>query len=394
MHKKSFRLAFFAMLYFVQGVGLAYFHNFQKPYLDSFAIDADLIGILTSILLLPFILKIFIGMVSDRVNLLGRGHRIPYIVLGILLASAAFVGLSFVSPGEEFTLYLLLAVMASFAVTIFDSTADGLAVDITPDDEYSQVQGIMVGGRAVGFIILSVIIGLIAQSAGYRPVFLIIAACMLLPLFWVLRAKEPAETSRIGFEWAAFKAMLKPVVIIFVIYSILYSIVSFGVDGLITFHMSQTFHAPESLIGTYGALRGIGAVIGAVAGGVLMKKLGAKKMAYLALALLSIAAILLGFAPGISMLLIMGVIWGAAWGFQETFYLSFAMRLTDPRIAASMFALMMAISNIGAAIGEGVATGLTDNLGFQPVFFILAAFNVVVVPFVFMIFKTLQQAEG
>ena len=37
-----------------------------------------------------------------------------------------------------------------------------------------------------------------------------------------------------------------------------------------------------------------------------------------------------------------------------------------------MFAIMMAISNIGTAIGEGVATSLTDDIGFATVFIGLA----------------------
>jgi hypothetical protein len=35
--------------------------------------------------------------------------------------------------------------------------------------------------------------------------------------------------------------------------------------------------------------------------------------------------------------------------------LALAMDLADTRIAASMFDLMMAFSNIGAAVGEGIA---------------------------------------
>ena len=86
-HSRSFRLSMFGMLYVVQGAGLAYFRNFQKPYLDGLHIDPDVIGLLSSILLLPFILKIFIGMLSDRVNLAGLGHRRPYMALGLILAA-------------------------------------------------------------------------------------------------------------------------------------------------------------------------------------------------------------------------------------------------------------------------------------------------------------------
>ncbi len=87
------------------------------------------------------------------------------------------------------------------------------------------------------------------------------------------------------------------------------------------------------------------------------------------------------------MLLVMGVVWGIVWGFQETIFVSLAMDLSDHRIAASMFAIMMAISNIGTAIGEGVATGLTDNIGFAAVFIGLAVINVINVPILGRLFK-------
>ena len=110
-----FRLSMFGLLYFVQGAALAYFRNFQKPYLNNLAIDLDTIGLLTSILLLPFILKIFIGMLSDRVNLLGWGHRKPYIVLGLLLAATAFGAAGFVLPDTNLGLFAVLIVTGSFS---------------------------------------------------------------------------------------------------------------------------------------------------------------------------------------------------------------------------------------------------------------------------------------
>ncbi len=367
----------FAVLYFVQGIALAYFRNFQKPYLDSKHIDADAIGLLTSILLLPFILKIFIGILSDRVSLFRMGHRKPYIILGLLLAVLSFGAVSFIDPQYHFMLFSVLVVAGSFSVTLFDSTTDGLAIDITPKEEHGTVQGIMVSGRALGAIILSLVFGTLAQSRGYRPVFIIIALGMFIPLIWVLKSKEsPQRVETQAFEWSAFRVFLKKRFVIFALFAIVYSIVSFGVDGLITFFMSNQFHAPTTMIGKYGALRGVGAVIGALGGGLLVDRLGRKNSAYMAVVLISIGAVLVGLAPGLRFLLAIAVAWGIAWGFQETVFFALAMDLTDSRIAASMFAIMMAVSNIGTAIGEGVATGLTDNIGFRAVFLLMAILNV------------------
>lgn len=388
VHSRSFRLSMFGLLYFVQGAALAYFRNFQKPYLDSLHIDADTIGLLTTILLLPFILKIFIGMASDRVNLFGWGHRKPYIILGVLLASGAFAAAGFVLPDTNFVLFASFIVLGSFAVALFDSTTDGLAIDTTPHQEQGIVQGVMVGGRAAGFIILSLVFGALVQETGYRIVFLLIAFSMLLPLLWVFQVSEPKEREvSQQFQWSAFRVMAQPAFLIFGAYAIFYSIVSFGVDGLVTFFMSSSFGAPETLVGQYGALRGLGAVIGAVAGGFLIDRMGRQRSAYGAIAGISIIAVLIGLANNTNTLLLVGVVWGIVWGFQETIFVALAMSLSDTRIAASMFALMMALSNVGTAVGEGLATGLTDNIGFTAVFLLLAGINIINFPILWGLFK-------
>jgi PAT family beta-lactamase induction signal transducer AmpG len=392
---RRFRLTMFASLYFVQGAALAYFRNFHKPYLSGFGVDPDVIGLLSSILLVPFILKIFIGMLSDRVNLAGMGHRKPYMVLGLLLAALAFGAAGYVLPDQHFLPFAVLIVLGSFSVTLFDSTTDGLALDTTPRRDQGTVQGVMVGGRALGIIILSLVFGALVPAEGFRVVFLIIAVSMLIPLIWVLRVREPAERDEWQrFQWAAFSALTQPRFLFFAAYAILYSFVSFGIDGLVTLFMSQRFGAPELLIGQYGSLRGLGAVIGAVGGGFLIDRIGRRGSAYGALVAISLGGLLFALTARVEMVLLVGLLWGVAWAFQETIFIALAMDLSDSRIAASMFALMMAFSNIGTAAGEGIATGLTDNLSFAQVFMILAAANVVVIPVLWGLFKVAPQVAA
>lgn len=387
-NSRWFRLSMFGLLYFVQGAALAYFRNFQKPYLDGLHVDPDVIGLLTTILLLPFVLKILIGMLSDRVNLLGWGHRKPYMLLGLLLAALSFAAAGFVLPEANFGLFALLVVTGSFSVTLFDSTTDGLAIDTTPPKDHGTVQGTMVGGRAAGIIILSLVFGELSQGQGYRSIFWIIGASMLLPLFWVWRVREPAQRPQgQSFQWSAFKSLGRPRFLVFAAYAVVYSLVSFGVDGLITYYMSSQLGAGD-MIGRYGAFRGIGAVIGAVGGGFLVDRLGRRRSAYGAVLLISVGAILIGATSSAGVLVGLGLLWGLVWAFQETIFVALAMDLSDGRIAASMFAIMMAISNLGTAITEGVSTGLTDNIGFAAVFWLLAGLNVLCFPILWGLFKT------
>ncbi len=384
---RAFRLSMFAALYVVQGVGLAYFSNFQKPYLDSLGISPNAIGALTFVLQIPFILKIFIGMLSDKVNLLRMGHRKPYMLLGLVLAAVAFGGATFALPDANFPLFAVLITLGSFSVTLFDSTTDGLAIDSTPRDEQGLVQGVMVGGRAAAFIALSLIFGTLVQRTGYRVVFPIIGLSMLIPLIWVARVREPARDATTRFQWSAFKVLGQPRFLLFALYAVAYSIGSFGTDGVITYFMRQNFNATESIIGQYGALRGIGAVVGALAGGALIDRIGRKRSAYMGVMLISIMAALIGAATGARVVLWMGLVWGIVWAFQETLFFALTMDIADARIAASVFAIMMGISNLGSAVADGLATALSDNLGFTAVFWLLAAINLITLPVLWRLFK-------
>lgn len=378
----------FGLLYFAQGSALAYFRNFQKPYLDSVGIAATSIGLLTSILLLPFILKIFIGMLSDRVNLLRLGHRKPYFLTGLILAAIAFLAASKVLPDKNFLLFSTFIVLGSFSVALFDSCTDGYAIEITPKKNYGLVQSIMITGRSFGFIILSLLFGYLVQRRSYSIIFIIISLAMMIPFIFALFAKEKArDRPENQFEWKAFSLLIKPVFLVFSLYTIFYSFASFGVDGLITYYMSNSLNAMEQSIGQYGALRGIGAAIGAIIGGLLIKKLSYKTTAYLAIFVLSSGAILMGISSSVSMILSFGIIWGFAWGLQECVFLSLAMALADVRIAASIFAIMMAVSNLGTAIVEGVATTLSVQIGFQKVFIFLAIFNFVNLAILYFYFR-------
>jgi PAT family beta-lactamase induction signal transducer AmpG len=372
----------------VQGVGLAYFRNFQKPYLDSLGIDPDAIGLLTVILQLPFIFKIFIGMLSDSVSPLGLGHRKPYIAAGLGLAALAFTGAALVTPDEAFVLFAAVITVGSFSVTLFDSTADGLAIDITPRDEQGLVQGVMVGGRATAFVLLSLIFGGVVQRWGYRPVFPVIGLSMVVPLIWVLAFNEPPQRREAQrFHWSAFRDLGQPRFLIFALYAIVYSVGSFGVDGLVTYFMSRHFGATEGTIGLYGALRGLGAVLGAVGGGLLLGRAGRRRSAFGAVLAISLGAVLFGAASGSGWVVALGLVWGLAWAFQETIFFALAMDIADARIAASMFAIMMGISNLGSAVADGAATALSDDLGFTPVFLVLAGINLLTIPVLARLFR-------
>jgi PAT family beta-lactamase induction signal transducer AmpG len=378
-----FALYLFGILYFVQGAALAYVGNFQKPYLSESGVSPRAIGLLTTVLLLPFVLKVFLGLLTDRVRFgRAKSRRKPYLLMGLLLSAGAFALCAIFTPADDFWIFAGLIVLASFGVALFDATTDGLAVEVTREADQGLVQSAMVGGKATGLILLSLLFGWISSRFGYRPVFLSIAVALLLPIPAVLRLEENERSlaTKPKFRWRDLWSTLTPAYLAFAAYAIFYSIVAFGVDGLVTFSLSRRFQVPRDFIGHYGALRGIGSVAGAIVAGFALRGTRRFGVGMLALAVLTVGAFGASWIGQPELFLPFGFVWGFAWAFQETAYVTFAMGVADTNLAATSFSLLMAFSNLGTAVVEGIATPLAAERGFPPVFFGLGCLMGVVVP--------------
>lgn len=96
------------------------------------------------------------------------------------------------------------------------------------------------------------------------------------------------------------------------------------------------------------------------------------------IALASIMALAFAFNPVIAWLLV--PLFGLVYGYYERVYFAISMRATDIRIAASMFAVLMAVANIGTAIGLGLAGAMVDLTGFRWTFIILALMKLLGLP--------------
>ncbi|NJL25645.1 MAG: AmpG family muropeptide MFS transporter [Calothrix sp. SM1_5_4] len=131
-------ISFFALLYYIQGAALAYVVNFQKPYLAGEGIGKKTLGLFTSLLLLPFIAKVFLGMLSDRLPLGRCGSRKPYMALGLGIFGLCYFSLGGIDPGHHFALFAAVTWLASLGLALFDTCADGWAVDIAEEREQGR----------------------------------------------------------------------------------------------------------------------------------------------------------------------------------------------------------------------------------------------------------------
>ena len=383
---KSFRFVIFGLLYFIQGAILSYFTGFNGIYLLSFGVDMKGVGLIGLIGMLPFVLKIFLGILSDRVNLFGLGFRKPYILMGVAIQAVSLIFVPLIDPGENFGLYALLGFLLMMGMALYDTATDGLALDTTPEAEQGTIQGLMVGGRALGVAIISVFFGFFANYFSWHYAFWSLAVISAIALVLAFFIKESRVKEHPAFEWKAFKTLGRKEILSLAILGALYSLIINSVAEIMNPFFESRFAITPMIAGLYSAVWGMGIVIGGIIGGRETDKLGHRKSVVIAMVVSLVSIVLFLISPNQYIAFFIALAFGFAFGFYETVYFATSMARTDPRIAASMFSILMAIANIGTGIGLAVTGAMVDGVGYLWTFIILAALNLLAIPLIPVVF--------
>ena len=388
---KSFRIGLFSSLYFAQGMLMSYFLTFNILYLGAAGYTAGDVGIFQAILAIPFVLKIFLGMLSDGVNFFGLGHRKPYIALGLLGQIAAMAIAPSISVEGGLGVFAALAMVASISMALYDTCTDGLALDTTPDDERGQVQGAMVGARAAGILLMLVIGGEIAENVGWPWVFYSISLISLLPLGLLLASGIREATAYTGrrekFQWKAFRRFASFPVALLVTIGFIYTI---SLDGVVTFlsdHLATVYGVPIGEVALLVALSMVGRIIGALTNSPVTDRIGDRQSLLVAIGLATVGCIGLALNLGIGWVGLFAFVFGLAYGYYNAVYAAVAMRFSSPAIAASMFAIFMMFVNLGTVGGQAIGGQLTERYGFETMVLVLGLINLVNIPVVMVLFR-------
>lgn len=364
---------------------LAYVLVFNNLYLRIFGASAGQLSLLNGLLAVPFILKIAIGLFSDKtalnLPLLGRGHRGPYMRLGLLGIALGGLGAANVPPVTHFPLFLVVALFIAFGLAFYDTVTDGLAIDLTPRAQHNQVQGAMLIGRALGFVMMAAVYGRLIVNVGWQVVFGAVIFFALAPLPFLNRLPEPAERPAAQqFSGAALRGLWRPELGRFALYAIVYSVAVYGTNAIITLFANESLGGTLVQVGDVAALGGLGMVVGGVVGLTLGRRLSIWQFGVLTATAVSCTLILIALFANLQNIFLMTFIWGGALATAELVFLTLSMNKTDPRIGAGQFAIFMAISNVGTGLGQSVTTGLIDTVDFHWIFAGMALFNLLAIP--------------
>ena len=377
----------FGLLYFTQGAIGAYVLVFNNLYLRAFGAAAWQLSLLNGLLVVPFILKIGIGLLSDKVKLrlplLGAGYRRPYISLGLLLITIGVFATAFVPPVQMYPLFVLMALFIALGLAIYDTVADGYAIDVTPPEEQGQIQGVMVTSRAVGVVLLASLYGRIIEQFGWEVIFMAVALLTLAPQFLLRFAQEPGQRSAAqSFSWGALRSLWRPNAWRLGLYGIVNTIAIYGTNAILTLFVNEGLGQSLTRVGDVAALGGIGMMIGGITATYFIRRPNNsiwQQGIWTTAAVFSVL-LLMAFVADNNNLILMFVLWGICVSAAELIYITLAMAKSDRRMGAGQFAIFMAISNVGTGLGQSATTSLIDSIDFRWIFMGLATVSLLMVP--------------
>src|SRR5262249_8238287 len=146
--------------------------------------------------------------------------------------------------------------------------------------------------------------------------------------------------------WSALRVMLRPWPLTLLAFGGLYGLAGMAVESNVSLHYKALGLDPGGDVGVLGACRNLGRAAGALILAVALARLhrrGVLTVGVVSLAAATAGQVLVGNLWDAGLL---ALAFGAAIGWDDTLFAFLAMEAADRRLAASTFALFMAVTNL------------------------------------------------
>lgn len=398
---RRLRLWAFFLLYVTQGVPFGLAQVAIPAWLAANGASATEIGAFIGIVMLPWSLKLVNGLLMDRFCYRPMGRMRAWIIGSQAVMIAVFLVTSALNPGaSDLTLLTALFFTLLLCSAFNDVAVDGMAVDLVPEEERERINAFMSGGQVVGISASAMLAGV---TLAYGGVALTALSCALLLgvltlmvtllreragerlLPWTAGTASPENLARGGEPWLPIIG--KVLRCLFRWRTLLY----FAGAGMIysSAGMADVFGPSYSVsqlgwssayFTNFSSITGfISVIMIMVVAGPMVSRLGTARffVLFTSMMLLANLGALLAlsgyFGAGefgtLAMQLWFVVFWAGNYGAFVVF-VAWSMNLTNPAVAASMFALFMAIPNLTRSFGAGAHGRIIDSYGYDAAFLV------------------------
>jgi PAT family beta-lactamase induction signal transducer AmpG len=402
------------VMYVAQGIPWGFTAITLPAILSAKQLDAAVVGGVMAMTTLPYTFKFVWGFVIDAFPSKRFGRRRPWIIFAEGMM-AATIGVMILIPDltENISLLTALVFVNTMFSSIQDVAVDGLAVDLLDEKERGRANGLMYaskwGGGFIGGWGLSHVVAASDLRIALILQTLLLFAIMLVPLLVRERAGED-QAARAEPVWRSVPAWWRRTVgdrpnavlrgavrnravqsavlggFVMILSNLgLATLAAFG-NVLYTQELGWKAEAYAELLGGPALVAGL---VGSLAGGFLADIVGHRRLAALSTLLLA------GFYLAWSMLephwantaFVYSLFWVEPFltGMLTVSLFALCMDISWAGIAASQFAIYMALSNFSTTSGYSLAAHAMEwftNPGMYQAAAIMQASFVLLLPFI------------
>lgn len=397
-HKLA-RFAAIVILYFMQGVPVGLTIIAIPAWLAANGASPVQVAAIVGTAMLPWSLKLVNGLVMDRWAFKPMGRRRGWILLAQALMASMLGALAILSPGAaDLALLTGLCFALNICATFNDVAVDGMTVDLVPDEERATVNSFMFAAQSTGIAATSFVAGQLLVLGSITPTALILAGFVALASLFVSIFRErpgerllpwsAGEASRECKErqhdawWpilkGVFVSMLAPLTVLFLLSTGLAMATAAYQDAIApTLAVQQLGWGSDSYSSFASAMSLLAALITALVATFIVKTLGLRN-AIIATFLVHAGAALFAAITypsweGDTIFSVVFFVQYVAHMMILVFTCTWAMRLCNPAVAASQFALFMAVPNFARSLMSGNSGFVVEWGGYGAVFYCIAA---------------------
>ncbi|MGE0625530.1 MAG: MFS transporter [Pseudomonadales bacterium] len=414
---RRLRFSAFTLFYLAQGIPIGLLDVAMPAWLAAQGYSPAQVGSYVALIGLPWAFKLVAGPFMDRFGFPAMGRRRPWVMfaqtgLMIMLALLALVP----DPTTQLVLIGAAGVLVNSFAATQDVAVDGMAIDVLPVAERGRANAFMAFGQVAGIAGMGAVSGRLLVEFGLlftgmfasllvAGILAVVIACRersgerLLP--WTPGEPHPSAAALSPTLTGLFTDLRRAV---FLPMSLIMSGTAFTVRAAMgmflacapVFAVQELGHAPEAYSQAYGTLIGVCAVAG-LAIGPLVDRLGVRRI--LRSALVAGAVMTLAFSVLDSYWSATGLVLGMLVCYllveQVVFICLIAqyMNLTWQKVAATQFAVYMALSNLGRFTGSGLFAALSVELDYPSIFQLIGALYLVALASSFAFSESRHRAD-
>jgi PAT family beta-lactamase induction signal transducer AmpG len=376
------RVAPLLALGFASGLPLALTGGTLQAWATIEQVSLQEIGFLT-LVGTAYTLKFLWAPLVDRYAPPWLGRRRGWMVLMQVLLALGLLAMGCLSPGQTLLPLALLAVLVAFCSATQDIAFDAYRSDVLHKDERGAGAALSVLGYRLAMLVSGGLALILAdQWLGWGTTYMLMGGLMLvvaLASFWAPEPDVPAQTPsslRQAVLEPFYEFFRRPEAITILVLIVLYKLGDAFAGALSTTFLIRAAGYTATEVGTVNKLLGLAAtIVGALAGGALMARLGLYRSLMLFGVLQAVSNLgfwVISVGPHSMWLMAAGVgIENLCGGMGTAAFVALLMGLCNQQFSATQFALLSALSAVGRTYLAGPLTPQLVQVSGWPTFFLL-----------------------